>query len=166
METSDGFVKSKHFNKISKVNHGDTRTNQIGNATQRLGYIPRFVRRIPTCPDSSELSDLFEICLPGTGVGVQSSAIWALPSPMVVHTHSTGGESSAQRNGILMHIYFDDWLLRSQSRRILTTQTLWIQKMCQYFGVEPLSGCCNPGLQVSNPVTQSASITQEISSHL
>ena len=86
-QTSDRFVKSKHFHKVSKVYHGDTRTNQIGNTSQRLGCIPRFVGRIPTCPDSSELSEISEICLPGTGVGVQSSAIWALPSPMVVHTH-------------------------------------------------------------------------------
>ena len=175
METSDRFVKSKHFHKVSKVYHGDTRTNQIGNTSQRLGHIPRFVGRIPTCPDSSELSEISEICLPGTGVGVQSSAIWALSSPMVVHTHSTGGESSStEKRHINAHL----------SRRLaikVPVETHIDQanavdpKNVSVFGtadkygqvrIEPLSGFRVPGLQVSNSVTQSAAITQESPSHL
>ena len=175
METSDRFVKSKHFHKVSKIYHGDTRTNQIGNTSQRLGHIPRFVGRIPTCPDSSELSEISEICLPGTGVGVQSSAIWALSSPMVVHTHSTGGESSStEKRHINAHL----------SRRLaikVPVETHIDQanavdpKNVSVFGtadkygqvrIEPLSGFRVPGLQVSNSVTQSAAITQESPSHL
>ena len=58
------------------------------------------------------------------------------PAPWLFTLIALEVKALAQRNGILMHIYLDDWLLRSQSRRILTKQTLWIQKMCRYLGLQ------------------------------
>ena len=58
------------------------------------------------------------------------------PAPWLFTLIALEVKALAQRNGILMHIYLDDWLLRSQSRRILTKQTLWIQKMCLYLGLQ------------------------------
>ena len=58
------------------------------------------------------------------------------PAPWLFTLIALEVKALAQRNGILMHIYLNDWLLRSQSRRILTKQTLWIQKMCRYLGLQ------------------------------
>jgi hypothetical protein len=42
----------------------------------------------------------------------------------------------AQRSGIIMDVCLDDWLLRSQSKEVLISQTRWILAKCVYLGLQ------------------------------
>ena len=42
----------------------------------------------------------------------------------------------ARSQGLLIHQYLDDWLLRSKDRQVLIRQTAWMQKQCAILGLK------------------------------
>ena len=83
-----------------------------------------------------ELSRTYQMSCPGSDIPVQSTVFQAVHCTHGAHCSSKGVETDGHRKGIIIHQYFDDWLVKATSLRGFLRHTLDLVKICQSLGYQ------------------------------
>ena len=67
----------------------------------------------------------------GSDIPVQGSALWSVHSTLGVHCDIKGGETDGHAQGLRIHQYLDDWLVRASSHQICLQHTQDLVRICQ-----------------------------------
>ena len=67
--------------------------------TRGVGHLNRLQGRLLPYPNTGTIQEISEISCPGSGVPIQSTALWSVHSTLGVHCDSKGGETDGHTQG-------------------------------------------------------------------
>ena len=126
--------QSEPFPQDRKIQDGDTGNHQDLSPKGRMGNLQRLQGHLLPHPHTRTVQEVSEITCPGSDLPVQSTAVGLSTAPMEFTIIAKEVKLMAIQNGIRIHQYLDDWLVRSTSHRICLQHTQVVVKMCRHLG--------------------------------
>ena len=82
-----------------EIQNGDTRNHQDIPPIRGVGHLNRLQGRLLPYTNTETVQEISEISFPGSGIPIQSTAIWSVHSTHGVHCGSKGGEIDVHTQG-------------------------------------------------------------------
>ena len=134
MEIHTGPKQTESVPQGGKIQNGDTGNHQNIPPARGVGHLDRFQGCLLPCPNTGTIQEISEIPCPGPDIPIQSTSFRSVHSALGVHCNSKGGETDGHTQGIRIHQYLDDWLVRATSHQVCLQHTQTLAKMCQDLG--------------------------------
>ena len=134
MET---YLRPQYSEQISKdreIQNRNTRNYDVLPAARVVGNFHRLLGCLPPHPNTHPVQDIPTLSRSRAILPIQSTNIWSVNS-----THGIQGGGSelklmALHNGIRIHQYLDDWLVRTRSHQTCLQHTQTLVALCQELG--------------------------------
>ena len=134
METYLGPEHLEHLPKHRVVQNGDPRDNKNLPADRGVGTLHRFQRGILPHINSQSVQEVHGFSCPGSLLPIQSPTLWPVHSTHGVHRGGQRGQTDGLTEGIRIHQYLDDWLVRATSHQTCLQHTQTLVALCRELG--------------------------------
>ena len=126
METDTRSQQPQQIPRGRKVQNGDTINNKDLPPDRGVGSIHRFQGRLLPHTNCKPFLEVLKTSCTRTNIPVQGTTIWSVNSTNGVHCSGQRGQTDGTAEGIRIHQYLDDWLVRARSHQtcLQHTQTL------------------------------------------
>ena len=130
VETYLGPEHLEHVSYHRVFQNGDTRDNKNLPTDRGVGNLHRFQGLILPHANSQSVQEVHAFSYPGSVIKVQSPTLWPVHSTNGVHSGGQGG----QTDGVRIHQYLDNWLVRATSHQICLQHTHTLAALCRELG--------------------------------
>ena len=113
METYTGPELSQSIPQGRKIQNGKPGNNTNLTTSRRVGYAHRLQGRLLPYTHSQSVQEILEVSCPGPNLSVQSPTLWSINSPLEFTVVTKEVKLMALQQGIRIHQYLDDWLVRA-----------------------------------------------------
>ena len=131
------YLRSEHTEQLSEntvIQNGDPRDYPDLPPSRRVGNLHRFQRRILPYTNKQPVQEVHAFSDPEQDLSIQSTTLWHLHSPMEFTVVAKEVEFLALKQGIRIHQYLDDWLVRARSHQTCLQHTQTLVDLCLELG--------------------------------
>ena len=134
MEASLGPQLSKQIFERKNIENGNPRDNSDFLATRRMGDLARLQRRLFSHSSSHQVPEISQVPLSKSVLSVPGPSLWPINSSDGVHLCGQKFKLMAQSQGIRIHQYRDNWLIRAPTKGSCHQGTQSLLALCRQLG--------------------------------
>ena len=134
MEASLGPQLSKQIFERKNIENGNPRDNSDFLATRRMGDLAGLQQRLFSHSSSHQVPEISQVLLSKSVLSVPGPSLWPINSFDGVHLCGQKFKLMAQSQGIRIHQYRDDWLIRAPTKGSCHQGTQSLLTLCRELG--------------------------------
>ena len=134
MEANTRPEQTKPFPQGGKIQNGDTGNHQNISPTRGVGHLSRLQGRLLPRTNTGTIQEISQISYPGPDLQFKALPFGLSTAPMEFTVIAKEVKLMAAHQGIRIHQYLDDWLVRARSKQSCLRHTQILVRMCQDLG--------------------------------
>ena len=134
METHLRSEQTKPLSQGGEIQNGNAGNHQDIPPIRVVGHFNRFQGRLLPHSNTGTVQEIPQISCPRSDIPIQSTSLRSLHSTLGVYNSGQRGNTDGHTQGIRIHQYLDDWLVRARSHQVCLQHKQELVKICQNLG--------------------------------